>query len=371
MMRYHFLPVDYLIKKAEDACVVMNDNDAYKAKECICTLRSVLVIVPEKEVRSLIVKTINKDKVGVKRILASNVSFMSAMVAANEDKECNSATIRFHNGVVKTYHSNGNIAQEQIWKNDKLTHIVSYYDNGNMAAETDTSDVDLNSNEVIKDGVLKSYYENGNLQETSYYKDGKLEGIQIAYYENGSLKSESTYKNGKLNGMVKSYYENGKIQREFNTKDGKLNGLAKEYLENGNLLGEINYKNDKLDGLMRVYYENNNIKQESNMKNNEPNGIVKNYRDDGTLMAEVNYKNGKLDGLNKRFYGDGSYCERVWNNGERQSQKCYDKDKNEITLNGLVKFYHKNGKMESETNYINGKAEGVSRTYYTKGNIER
>ena len=124
LARYHFLPVDYLIKKAEDACIVMNDNNADKAKECICTLRSVSVIIPEKEVRPFIVKTINKDKAGVKRILASNITFMSAMVAATEDEECNNGRIRYHNGLVKTYHPNGNVMQAQVWKNDRLVHIT-------------------------------------------------------------------------------------------------------------------------------------------------------------------------------------------------------------------------------------------------------
>lgn len=369
LARYHFLPVDYLTKKAEDACIVMNDNNADKAKECICTLRSVLVIIPEKEVRPLIVKTINKDKVGVKRILASNITFMSAMVAATDEEECNSRRMRFHNGLVKTYHPNGNVMQEQVWENDRLVHITTYYENGNIESDINVLDSDDNGN-VIKDGMSKFYYKSGKLAKEYYYKKDVFEGIQTDYNEDGYLELKTTYKNGQLDGLMKSYYENGNIKQEINMQNGKPNGIAKTYQEDGKLLREVNYENGVLIGLMKLYYENGNIKRELNIQNGEPNGITKDYRDDGTLKAESSYRNGKLDGLNKRFYGDGTFCERMWKNDKRQSQICYDKNKNEINLNGLIKFYHKNGQLETEINYINGKAEGTYKIYYTDGSLE-
>ena len=48
-------------------------------------------------------------------------------------------------------------------------------------------------------------------------------GIHKTYYENGQLESESNYKNGKHNGVSKSYYENGKeVSSKLFNQNGKL-----------------------------------------------------------------------------------------------------------------------------------------------------
>ena len=70
-------------------------------------------------------------------------------------------------------------------------------------------------------------------------------------------------------GIIKSYYENGNLESEGNFKDGKLNGLSKVYYENGNLKREDNYKDDKLEGLYKGYYENGDLKSEDNYKDDK------------------------------------------------------------------------------------------------------
>lgn len=46
-------------------------------------------------------------------------------------------------------------------------------------------------------GVVKGYYENGNLRAEGNFKDGKLEGLGKSYYDNGNLKAEVNFKDGK------------------------------------------------------------------------------------------------------------------------------------------------------------------------------
>ena len=50
-----------------------------------------------------------------------------------------------------------------------------------------------------------------------------------------------------------------------------------------------------------------------------------------------------------------------------QAEKPYINGK----LEGLVKTYYENGNLESETPYKNGKREGVDKWYYKNGNLER
>lgn len=44
------------------------------------------------------------------------------------------------------------------------------------------------------------YYENGNVQQEGFFKNGKLEGIWTSYAENGNKLSVATYSNGEKTG---------------------------------------------------------------------------------------------------------------------------------------------------------------------------
>ena len=95
-------------------------------------------------------------------------------------------------------------------------------------------------------GIIKSYYENGNLKSEDNFKDDKQEGLSKEYYENGNLKVEANFKDGKQEGLFKEYYENGNIRMETNFKDDKFEGLFKLYYENGYLIAEHYYKDGKI-----------------------------------------------------------------------------------------------------------------------------
>ncbi len=55
---------------------------------------------------------------------------------------------------------------------------------------------------MIQNGVYISYYENGNLREKGFYKNGKLNGVFYEYDENGKLIVESHWKSHKLEGKL-------------------------------------------------------------------------------------------------------------------------------------------------------------------------
>ena len=57
--------------------------------------------------------------------------------------------------------------------------------------------------------IKKQCYPSGNLRMEKSYKNGKLDGIIKVYYENGELGAERIYKNGKLQSI--HIYKNGKI----------------------------------------------------------------------------------------------------------------------------------------------------------------
>ena len=65
----------------------------------------------------------------------------------------------------------------------------------------------------------------------------------------------ATFKNGEKNGIQKTYYENGQMKMEVLHKNGKKDGMGKLYSTKGILVGEFPFKNDMLDGLVKKYNE--------------------------------------------------------------------------------------------------------------------
>ena len=79
----------------------------------------------------------------------------------------------------------------------------------------------------MKEGVHKTYYDNGNLKTTGNYKDGMKEGVHETYYEgsysfSGRLKSSENYIEGKLNGLSEFWTSRGHLKFSKNFKDGIL-----------------------------------------------------------------------------------------------------------------------------------------------------
>lgn len=46
------------------------------------------------------------------------------------------------------------------------------------------------ASDEVKDGLYRTYYKNGNLHTSYYYKKGREEGAYKVYYENGYIKEE-------------------------------------------------------------------------------------------------------------------------------------------------------------------------------------
>ena len=93
-----------------------------------------------------------------------------------------------------------------------------------------------------QDGVWKLYYENGQVKQEENWKDGYYEGLWKYFNENGQIMREVNYKDGEDDGLHRSWYENGQLEMEENYKDGALDGLWKLYYKNGQLQLEQNWK---------------------------------------------------------------------------------------------------------------------------------
>lgn len=106
-------------------------------------------------------------------------------------------------------------------------------------------------------------------------------GIVQKFYEDGNLEIESEFKEGILDGVSKSYYKNTKLEMEGSYTEGRKNGVFKEYYENGEEIGTT-----------RVYYENGKLKEEIPYTNGVINGHHIQYSKNGKVLKKTFYDNG-------------------------------------------------------------------------------
>ncbi|PWB26027.1 toxin-antitoxin system YwqK family antitoxin [Flavobacterium sp. HTF] len=163
------------------------------------------------------------------------------------------------------FYPNGKLKKIEYYKITESKHVRSllmdhrvgtwktYYENGNIKESTDYGDEEERTQ---KNGKYLSYYENGNVETEALYSGGWLIGVYKSFYENGKLKEYvSNHSLSRKNGLVKTYYENGVLESEIIYDSGQKNGKATEYFENGKIKnsGIYEYDNNQV-GIWNYYY---------------------------------------------------------------------------------------------------------------------
>ena len=72
----------------------------------------------------------------------------------------------------------------------------------------------------VKNDVVKTYYDNGELKSRANYKNGERDGQYEIWYSNGQIWTSANYKDGNLDGLCETWYENGQQWVRVNYKDG-------------------------------------------------------------------------------------------------------------------------------------------------------
>lgn len=94
---------------------------------------------------------------------------------------------------------------------------------------------------VIQNGEYIKYYKNGVIEMRGMMADGKREGVWKSWYEDGSPWSETTFKEGKKNGKTTTWYGNDNKRYEgFYANDIEA-GRWTFWAENGKIQSTQNY----------------------------------------------------------------------------------------------------------------------------------
>lgn len=112
------------------------------------------------------------------------------------------------------YSYNGNFYQ----LNSQLKH--QYGENFEKHYDTNgTPATDFKSSSKFRtDGKYNSFHSNGQIRWDTIYKKDKLNGVLKAYYENGILEDEQLFKDQSLIRTNKESYENGFLKSEYDQK---------------------------------------------------------------------------------------------------------------------------------------------------------
>ena len=194
-------------------------------------------------------------------------------------------------GYFKTFYENGYVQSSYYYKYDRLNgYVVHFYPNGILKSYRMYS-----YNRKI--GFYKNYHENGILRTFfKYDKYGRKDGMILEFYDNGILKSKTQMKNGKKNGKMIKYFQNGNVNCIITYKNDKKNGKSLEFDENNNIIETNSYINDLKDGYYFKFKDNKIEVQGFYILGKKHNKEIQ-YDENEMIKSIFHYKFGYKDGL--------------------------------------------------------------------------
>ncbi len=94
---------------------------------------------------------------------------------------------------------------------------------------------------IVVNGEQILYHKNGVIEMRGMMKDNKRDGLWKSWYENGLPWSATTFKDGKKNGRTTTWYDNGNKRYEgFFTEDME-SGRWTFWKEDGSIMDSKNY----------------------------------------------------------------------------------------------------------------------------------
>ena len=154
--------------------------------------------------------------------------------------------------------------------------------------------------EHFKDGVVKSQIEYKDNTRTDT-QEGVKDGFEKVYYNSSELAFKVTNKDGKRNGAMNWYDREGNHLEVIHFQHGKRHGVNKIFYADGTLRIEVNYINDHKEGLEKYYFSTGKLASEVKFVTGKKEGFQKEYHEDATLDKDVIYINGYKEG-EKRWY---------------------------------------------------------------------
>ena len=247
----------------------------------------------------------------------------------------------------------------------------------------------------IKQGNSLSYYPSGKTKQLTPYVKGKPDGYAYEYSEDSVIISILKYQGGilasneKLNrtdefgnkqGVYKSFYNDGKLKEEKKYKDNVIDGYVKTYDTKGNLESTEKFNNGKIVknapelaklDVYHEYYDDGTMKYEGGYINGMPVGMHFHYKKKLVCDSVSISRDDTTDVMIKKFICKNRAIPDsgiTYNEGIKIEYGAVDSMRNKI---GLWSEYHLTGEFKGKGLYANDKRIGDWIFYYSTGPIEQ
>ncbi len=200
------------------------------------------------------------------------------------------------------------------------------------------------------------------------------DGYTVFKYPNGTVSSEGTMKNGKPDGYWKSYYVTGILKSEGKRTNHLLDSIWLFYDQSGDIYEKINYLYGKKNGWYYKYSKDPSagvyLFSQELYAGDRKEGIATFYFPDGRIKQTIAYYDGKKEGLSKEYDKDGNIITLMeYHNDFLVSRERINRFDAKNVKQGPWKEFYADGKIKSESNYVDDLLHGYYKEYDEKGNL--
>ena len=170
--------------------------------------------------------------------------------------------------------------------------------------------------------TVKEYYPNGALRSAVECKGKVQDGIAVYYDLSGVKTMEVTMVKGKKEGRLRTFFFNGNLQTEEFYHNDLLDGMQTTYNQEGVKLTEIEFKDGVMNGSYKEWHERDILKCIGRYVDAQWDGHWEYYDFRGFLVAEGDYDHGTGDQLN---YTDTGvlYKKTHYEKGAKNGEEIY------------------------------------------------
>ncbi len=272
------------------------------------------------------------------------------------------------NGIMLYYYANGDIKSKLLYKENKMVAVELFDSNGKSL---------YSANE--NNGILKyrTYYPNGIIEMEGNLREGQRDGKWIIYYPLGNIAQELLYSNGLQTGLQKKYHENGAFKEVYSCDSNLIIGDYKVYYSSGKLKTFGKFNKDGQQGEWTSYFSNDSVQSKYFYTDDVQTGRQIFYSPSGKIEREeffnedgesIRLKLYDLSGnitMDQKYEYDSVLFELRWLSGKLNTKKLIINKKPQ----GIVEGYFPNGGKKSETPFLYGSLNGVSKTWDYRGNL--
>lgn len=308
-------------------------------------------------------------------------------------------------GFLEDYNGNGELLSKNLYFGKAMYGLIQYDSTGSASRTTyfknGTGTYELlfpGSTQASytcpivngrKHGQYHSYYPDGSIRETGFFKYGSRDSVCLEYNIAGVCVCKSYYRKGQKDGKWSYFYDNGKTRFTINYKDNQAEGerlsytddtiSIRSFLINGDKSGDQVFYGQNMEPALKLifsqgilmgytypgkdgkwlattpvdsgtahivtYYANGKKSADLHYKNSNTDGTQLYYYSNGNLMEERNITNTEYNGILKEYYPDGRL----------RMSSVYKDD----VLHGEYLLYDPSGKLLVSKQFLNGYDHGV------------